>query len=84
MIGFLSKEKCYTYTTNIIMNMLRDFIVSFLVGNLEIYCYNSNGGNAFLRGSLEKEYDVFRCIHYNVAEGEIREPSMCVCTCAFV
>jgi len=38
MIGFLNKEKCYTYATYIIMNMFRDFILSFLMGSLEICC----------------------------------------------
>lgn len=35
-------------------------------------------GGECLRGSLEKEYDISRCIHYNVAEGEMSESCVCV------
>lgn len=48
------------------------------MGNLDIYCYHSDGGNDFLRGSFEKGYDISRCIHYNVPEGEMSESRVCV------
>lgn len=58
--------------------MLRDFTLSIVMGNLKIYCYNSSGRKAFLGGSLENENGFFRCIHYNVAWGEMSELSVCV------
>lgn len=51
--------------------MLGDVILRSLIGNLEICCNSSSVRSAFMRESLDMAYDIPRCIHYNVAEGEM-------------